>query len=77
MVQNQAQRLRCGLTSIRGQSLPSTAVHIFLMRSGTIGLFGHMGTLLAHIQMIVDKQHIPQVFFCQAAFQLLFSQTAA
>ncbi|KAK4811651.1 hypothetical protein QYF61_022744 [Mycteria americana] len=35
-----------------------------------ICLLGHLGTLLAHIQLVVD-QH-PQVLFCRAAFQPLF-----
>ncbi|KAM9656072.1 uncharacterized protein ACIBXB_008597 [Morphnus guianensis] len=35
-----------------------------------VGLLGHLGTLLAHIQPAVN-QH-PQVLFCQAAFQPLF-----
>ncbi|PKU30858.1 hypothetical protein llap_18838 [Limosa lapponica baueri] len=34
---------------------------------GPIGLLGHLGTLLAHIQPALD-QH-PQVLFLQAAFQ--------
>ncbi|KAJ7422223.1 hypothetical protein BTVI_15097 [Pitangus sulphuratus] len=37
-----------------------------------IGLLGHLGTLLAHVQPAV-KQH-PQVLFHQAAFQSLFLQ---
>ncbi|GAB0183390.1 mitochondrial enolase superfamily member 1 [Grus japonensis] len=35
-----------------------------------VGLFGPLGTLLAHVQPVVS-QH-PQVLFCQAAFQPLF-----
>ena len=35
-----------------------------------IGLLGHLGTPLAHVQPVVD-QH-PQVLFCWAAFQTLF-----
>ncbi|KAK4828265.1 hypothetical protein QYF61_024872, partial [Mycteria americana] len=40
-----------------------------------IGLLGHLGTLLAHIQLAVD-QH-PQVLFHQAAFQALFPKPVA
>ncbi|KAK4817040.1 hypothetical protein QYF61_026166 [Mycteria americana] len=40
-----------------------------------LGLLGHLGTLLAHIQPAVN-QH-PQVLFCQAAFQPLFPQPVA
>ncbi|KAK4816046.1 hypothetical protein QYF61_011054 [Mycteria americana] len=40
-----------------------------------IGLLGHLGTLLAHIQAAVN-QH-PQVLFCWAAFQLLFPKPVA
>ncbi|PKU38344.1 hypothetical protein llap_11351 [Limosa lapponica baueri] len=36
---------------------------------------GHLGTLLAHIQVAVDQQ--PQVLFCWAAFQPLFPQPVA
>ncbi|GAB0204449.1 hypothetical protein GRJ2_002910500 [Grus japonensis] len=39
------------------------------------GLLGHLGTLLAHIQLAVS-QH-PQVLFCQAAFQPLFPKPVA
>ncbi|KAF1415053.1 Prolyl endopeptidase, partial [Spheniscus mendiculus] len=40
-----------------------------------IGLLGHLGTLLAHVQPAVD-QH-PQVLFRQAAFQPLFPKPVA
>ncbi|KAJ7412692.1 integral membrane protein dgcr2 idd [Pitangus sulphuratus] len=40
-----------------------------------IGLLGHLGTLLAHIQLIVD-QHL-QILFGQAAFQTLCPQPVA
>ncbi|KAK4821920.1 hypothetical protein QYF61_004923 [Mycteria americana] len=40
-----------------------------------VGFLGHLGTLLAHIQLAVD-QH-PQVLFCQAAFQPLFPKPVA
>ncbi|KAK4832371.1 hypothetical protein QYF61_022226 [Mycteria americana] len=40
-----------------------------------VGLLGHLGTLLAHIQPAVD-QH-PQVLFCEAAFQPLFPKPVA
>ncbi|KAK4818965.1 hypothetical protein QYF61_022632 [Mycteria americana] len=49
---------------------PSPAGHAISDTSqDAIGLFGHLGTLLAHIQAAVN-QH-PQVLFCQAAFQPL------
>jgi len=40
-----------------------------------VGLLGHLGTLLAHIQPVAD-QH-PQVLFCWAALQPLFPKAAA
>ncbi|GAB0186435.1 hypothetical protein GRJ2_001108800 [Grus japonensis] len=40
-----------------------------------VGLLGHLGTLLAHIQLAVN-QHL-QVLFCRAAFQPLFPKPAA
>ncbi|KAK4829474.1 hypothetical protein QYF61_004764 [Mycteria americana] len=40
-----------------------------------IGFLGHLGTLLAHIQVAVN-QH-PQVLFCLAAFQPLFPKPVA
>ena len=40
-----------------------------------VGLLGHLGTLLAHLQLAVDQQ--PQVLFCQAAFQPLFPKPVA
>ncbi|KAK4826688.1 hypothetical protein QYF61_010697 [Mycteria americana] len=40
-----------------------------------IGLLGHLGTLLAHIQVAID-QH-PQVLLFQAAFQPLFPKPVA
>ncbi|KAK4813467.1 hypothetical protein QYF61_006258 [Mycteria americana] len=40
-----------------------------------IGFLGHLGTLLAHIQLAVN-QH-PQVLLCQAAFQPLFPKPVA
>ncbi|KAK4825928.1 hypothetical protein QYF61_003423 [Mycteria americana] len=50
---------------------PSPAGHTISDTSqDAIGFLGHLGTLLAHIQLAVD-QH-PQVLFCQAAFQPLF-----
>ncbi|KAK4832039.1 hypothetical protein QYF61_020554 [Mycteria americana] len=54
---------------------PSPAGHtIFDTSQDAIGLLGHLGTLLAHIQPAVD-QH-PQVFFCLATFQPLFPKPA-
>jgi len=54
---------------VQGDSrFPTAAGHIIPDTSqDAVGLFGHLGTLLAHVQPAVD-QH-PQVFFRQAAFQ--------
>ncbi|KAK4826718.1 LOW QUALITY PROTEIN: hypothetical protein QYF61_010933 [Mycteria americana] len=50
---------------------PSPAGHtIFDTSQDAVGLLGHLGTLLAHIQPAVN-QH-PQVLLCWAAFQPLF-----
>ncbi|KAK4829089.1 hypothetical protein QYF61_002040 [Mycteria americana] len=46
-----------------GHTIPDTS-------QDAVGLLGHLGTLLAHIQPAVN-QHA-QVLFCQAAFQPLF-----
>ncbi|KAK4822849.1 hypothetical protein QYF61_020649 [Mycteria americana] len=55
---------------------PSPAGHaIFDTSQDAIGFLGHLGTLLAHIQVAVD-QH-PQVLLCQAAFQPLFPKPVA
>ncbi|KAK4823194.1 hypothetical protein QYF61_027203 [Mycteria americana] len=55
---------------------PSPAGHAILDTSqDAIGFLGHLGTLLAHIQLAVN-QH-PQVLFCQAAFQPLFPKPVA
>ncbi|KAK4814948.1 hypothetical protein QYF61_006892 [Mycteria americana] len=55
---------------------PTTAGHTI---SGTsqdaIGFLGHLGTLLAHIQVAVNEH--PQVLLCQAAFQPLFPKPVA
>ncbi|KAK4824589.1 hypothetical protein QYF61_016834 [Mycteria americana] len=50
---------------------PSPACHAI----SDIGLLGHLGTLLAHIQLAVD-QH-PWVLLCWAAFQPLFPKPVA
>ena len=42
------------------------------MWARTLGLLGHLGTLLAYIQMSIE-QH-PQGLFCHAAFQPLFTK---
>ncbi|KAK4824801.1 hypothetical protein QYF61_019469 [Mycteria americana] len=57
---------------VQGDNLfPSPAGHtIFDTSQDAIGLLGHLGTLLAPIQLAVD-QH-PQVFFHRTAFQPLF-----
>ncbi|KAK4830406.1 hypothetical protein QYF61_010937 [Mycteria americana] len=50
---------------------PSPAGHaIFDTSQDAVGFLGHLGTLLAHIQVAVNKH--PQVLFCRAAFQPLF-----
>ncbi|KAK4813337.1 hypothetical protein QYF61_026500 [Mycteria americana] len=55
---------------------PSPADHSISDTSqDAIGLLGHLGTLLVHIQLAVD-QHF-QVLFRQAAFQPLFPKTVA
>ncbi|KAK4822326.1 hypothetical protein QYF61_013025 [Mycteria americana] len=72
--------------SIRGVAspVPSTGAHHCFSPAGhsipdtsqdTIGLLGHLGTLLAHIQLAVN-QH-PQVLLCWAAFQPLFPKPVA
>ncbi|KAK4830892.1 hypothetical protein QYF61_013821 [Mycteria americana] len=55
---------------------PGPAGHtIFDTSQDAIGLLGHLGTLLAHIQAAVN-QH-PRVLFHQAAFQPLFPKPVA
>ncbi|KAK4825874.1 hypothetical protein QYF61_003148 [Mycteria americana] len=55
---------------------PTPAGHtIFDTSQDAIGFLGHLGTLLAHVQLAVN-QH-PQVLFCQAAFQPLFPKPVA
>ncbi|KAK4822830.1 hypothetical protein QYF61_020124 [Mycteria americana] len=55
---------------------PSPAGHaIFDTSQDAIGFLGHLGTLLAHIQLAVDQHS--QVLFCQAAFQPLFPKPVA
>ncbi|KAK4830710.1 hypothetical protein QYF61_012970 [Mycteria americana] len=54
--------------SLAGHTIPDTS-------QDAIGLLGHLGTLLAHIQLAVD-QH-PQVLFHRAAFQPLFPKPIA
>ncbi|KAK4818814.1 hypothetical protein QYF61_019743 [Mycteria americana] len=55
---------------------PSPAGHAIVDTSqDAIGFLGHLGTLLAHIQVAVN-QH-PQVLSCQAAFQPLFPKPVA
>ncbi|KAK4813930.1 hypothetical protein QYF61_003000 [Mycteria americana] len=55
---------------------PTPAGHTISDRSqDAIGLLGHLGTLLAHIQLAVD--HHPQVLFHRAAFQPLFPKPVA
>ncbi|KAK4812634.1 hypothetical protein QYF61_012144 [Mycteria americana] len=55
---------------------PSPAGHAIADTSqDAVGLLGHLGTLLAHIQLAVD-QHT-QVLLCRAAFQPLFPKPVA
>ncbi|KAK4813970.1 hypothetical protein QYF61_003704 [Mycteria americana] len=55
---------------------PSPAGHtIFDTSQDAIGFLGHLGTLLAHIQVAVNKH--PQVLLCWAAFQPLFPKPVA
>ncbi|KAK4815935.1 hypothetical protein QYF61_010192 [Mycteria americana] len=55
---------------------PSPAGHaVFDTSQDAVGFLGHLGTLLAHIQVAVN-QH-PQVLFHQAAFQPLFPKPVA
>ncbi|KAK4828478.1 hypothetical protein QYF61_026703 [Mycteria americana] len=55
---------------------PSSAGHTIPDTSqDAVGLLGHLGTLLAHIQPAID-QH-PQVLFHEAAFQPLFPKPVA
>jgi len=56
--------------------LPAPAGHTIPDPSqDAVGLLGHLGTLLAHVQLAVS-QH-PQVLFRQAAFQLLLPKPVA
>ncbi|KAK4815496.1 hypothetical protein QYF61_003054 [Mycteria americana] len=58
------------------EHFPSPAGHTISDTSqDAIGFLGHLGTLLAHIQVAVD-QH-PQVLSCLAAFQPLFPKPVA
>ncbi|GAB0179134.1 hypothetical protein GRJ2_000378700 [Grus japonensis] len=54
--------------SAAGHTIPDTS-------QDAVGRLGHLGTLLAHIQLAVN-QH-PQVLFGQAAFQPLFPKSVA
>ncbi|KAK4810580.1 hypothetical protein QYF61_007317, partial [Mycteria americana] len=60
----------------RDDHFPSPAGHTISDTSqDVIGLLGHLGTLLAHIQAAVNQHS--QVLFCQAAFQPLFPKPVA
>ncbi|KAK4822933.1 hypothetical protein QYF61_023433 [Mycteria americana] len=55
---------------------PTPAGHaVFDTSQDAVGFLGHLGTLLAHVQLAVN-QH-PQVLFCWAAFQPLFPKPVA
>ncbi|KAK4823445.1 hypothetical protein QYF61_002190 [Mycteria americana] len=62
---------------VQGQDhFPSPAGHTISDTSqDAIGLLGHLGTLLAHIQLPIN-QHL-QDLFCRAAFQPLFPKPVA
>jgi len=63
-------------TGARSPHLHTPAGHTIPDRSqDAAGLLGHLGTLLAHVQSVVDKQ--PQVLFLQAAFQPLLPKPVA
>ncbi|KAK4820326.1 hypothetical protein QYF61_023559 [Mycteria americana] len=74
---NTAFEVRPHQCRVQGRDhFPSPAGHAIADTSqDAIGLLGHLGTLLAHIQPAVD-QH-PQVLLCWAAFQPLFPKPAA
>ena len=56
--------------------LPAPAGHAILGTSqDAVGLLGHLGTLLAHVQPAVNQY--PKVLFRQAAFQPLFPKPVA
>ena len=56
--------------------LPAPVGHIVPDRSqDAVGLLGHLGTLLAHVQPAVDR--LPKVLFSCAAFQPLLPKPAA
>ncbi|KAK4816506.1 hypothetical protein QYF61_017467 [Mycteria americana] len=55
---------------------PGPAGHTIVHTSqDVIGLLGHLGTLLAHIQAVIDQHS--QVLLCWAAFQPLFPKPVA
>ncbi|GAB0205879.1 hypothetical protein GRJ2_003053500 [Grus japonensis] len=73
-------KLNTGLTSAKyrgtSTSLSGPAGHAIPDTSqDAVGLLGHLGTLLAHAQPVVN-QH-PQVLFCWAAFQPLCPKPVA
>ncbi|KAK4807218.1 hypothetical protein QYF61_024338 [Mycteria americana] len=74
---NTVFRVRPHQRRVQGHDhFPSPAGHaIFDTSQDAIGLLGHLGTLLAHIQPAVN-QH-PQVLLCLAAFQPLFPKPVA
>ncbi|KAK4827828.1 hypothetical protein QYF61_021912 [Mycteria americana] len=74
---NTAFEVRPHQCQVQGHDhFPSPAGHTVSDTSqDAIGLLGHLGTLLAHIQLAV-AQH-PQVLLCQAAFQPLFPKPVA
>ncbi|KAK4817942.1 hypothetical protein QYF61_002786 [Mycteria americana] len=69
-------KLNTGFEVRPHQCCPSPAGHAISDTSqDAIGFLGHLGTLLAHIQAVVN-QH-PQVLLCWAAFQPLFPKPVA
>jgi len=69
----------CSLTSAKYSGhdhLPTPAGHTIPDTSqDAVGLLGHLGTLLAHVQLVVDQHS--QVLFRQAAFQPLLPKPVA
>jgi len=61
---------------MRGEHFPTPAGHTIPDTSqDAVGFFGHLGTLLAHVQPAVDQYQ--QVLFHWAAFQPLFPKPVA
>ncbi|KAK4821429.1 hypothetical protein QYF61_019707 [Mycteria americana] len=74
---NTAFKVRPHQCRVQGHNhFPSPAGHaIFDTSQDAIGFLGHLGTLLAHIQVAVNQHS--QVLLCWAAFQPLFPKPVA